>query len=185
MLSEHILMGGRWFGASMLPMLKCQCITAVINHFEESKSISTMNNCGSTSLKISKWQRSAIYISDHIEGCEHMLDINEKLFRMLKSKYHVSSKQLALLIETGAFIGKEIAQDVDGLDKLANTIIVIMDGNDGHNAVALIPTIKEIKEDCNALLGRLAEHQKSIAAYERRVKSSRRVVFEKRKVVPS
>jgi hypothetical protein len=114
-----------------------------------------------------------------------MLDSNEKLFRLLKSKYHVSRKQISLLIETSAFIGKEIAQDVDGIDKLANSIIVIMDEDDGLHAVALIPTIKEIKEECNALLCRLAEHRQSIAAYEGTVMRSKRVVFENTSVPDS
>jgi hypothetical protein len=180
---QNSLMGFRF--ASLLPMLKSTVLLLIT--LKIYKSYFTMNNCCSTSLEISKWRRSAIHISDNIEGCERMLDSNEKLFRLLKSKYHVSHKQIALLIETSAFIGKEIAQYVDGIDKLlANYIMVIMDEDDGHHAVALIPTIKEIKEECIALLCRLAEHRQSIAAYERTVMRSKRVVFEKkRELVPS
>lgn len=115
-----------------------------------------------------------------------MLETNEKLLRILKSEHHVSHKQVSLIMETMAFIVKEVAQDFDELDRLADMIIDIMEKEDGHCALSMIPAVKEIKDDCNALMFRLKEHRKNITVYERNVKRSRRgiVLDKKKKAVP-
>ena len=107
-----------------------------------------------------------------------MLEMNEKLFRILKSNHYASHKQVSLVMETMAFIEKEVMQDIDELDVLADMIIDIMDKKDGHTVLSLIPTIQEIKDNCNQLNSRLEEHKENIAEYERRVKRSRRILFD-------
>ena len=82
-----------------------------------------------------------------------------------------------------AFIENEVVRDVEELDSLANMIVDLMDKEDGHNAVELIPTMKEIKDDCNELMRRLEEHKMSIAGYKRRMTRSRRVVFDKKRKI--
>lgn len=113
-----------------------------------------------------------------------MLELNEKLFRTLKEKYHVDQMQISLLMETMAFIEMEVLRDVQELDGLANMVINLMDKEGGHNAIELIPTIKEIKENCNKLTRRLEKHKTGIAAYERSIKRARRTALDKnRKII--
>jgi hypothetical protein len=113
-----------------------------------------------------------------------MLDMNEKLLRVLKSKYQVSHKQIILVMETMVFIEKEVVDDIDKLDVLADRVLYyLMEKEDGHVVVALIPTIKEIKGECNRLMCRLAEHKREISSYERKIKRSQRVVVEKKRRV--
>ena len=106
-----------------------------------------------------------------------MLGTNEMLFRQLKAKYNVSSRQIELVDETTAFITKEVRDDIENLDIISNRIIEMMDKEDGHGAVELIPVVKAIKEDCETLMSRLEEHKRKIDKYRMKMKKLRRVVL--------
>ena len=127
---------------------------------------------------VSKCQRSAVHISDHIQGCERMLSTNERLLRQLKAKYNVPSRQIELVDETSAFITREVTDDIENLDVISNRILEMMDKPDGHCALELIPVVKSIKEDCQTLMSRLDEHKRKIDKYRKKIKNVRRVVLK-------
>jgi hypothetical protein len=131
-----------------------------------------------TSRLIGRWQCSANRVRVNIEGCERMLERNHELLKILKEKYFVSNKRITVLTETVRFIESEFVISIDDIDKMGNMIIELMDKKDGHNALALLPTMEDIKETCLLFMCRLATHKQSVADFENVMKRTRRLVLD-------
>ncbi|KAL3783597.1 hypothetical protein HJC23_002101 [Cyclotella cryptica] len=131
-----------------------------------------------TSRLIGRWQRSADRVQVNIEGCERMLERNHELLKLLTEKYFVSNKRIIVLKETVRFIENEFVINIDDIDNMANMIIELMDKKDGHNALALIPTMKNIKETCLLFMSRLDTHKQNVADFENVMNRTRRLVLD-------